>query len=67
MKTMLNVEVFFGNVTELVTFAKTGSPTAGESAMSSPALTLLGSAYHRWILGESRDIKRNSVEGSPPF
>ena len=42
MKAMPNVDVIFGNVTEAATFAGTGSPTAGESAILSQAPSLLG-------------------------
>ena len=37
MKVMPNVDVIFGNVTDMAIFAKTGSPTAGESAILSQA------------------------------
>ena len=47
---MPNVDVIFGNVTDMAIFAKTEGPAAGESAILSQAPLLLGSGCNgeRW-------------------
>ena len=61
MKALLNVDVVFGNVTEVATFAGTGSPTAG-SAILSPAPPCWAPVHDEWISGESRECQ-NSLAG----